>query len=85
MRIPAPAMLTIAAALTATPAAAQRYDPNFPVCLQTYSGGGSIDCGYTSLAQCNASASGRSAQCITNPFFASPRGPAEPRRRRGVY
>ena len=30
------------------------YDPNYPVCLQTYDiGGGSIGCGYTSLAQCN--------------------------------
>jgi hypothetical protein len=50
---------------------AQTYDPHFPVCLQSYSlGGGKIDCSYTSLAQCNASASGRGAQCLTNPFFA---------------
>jgi hypothetical protein len=35
--------------------------------------GGYIDCGYTSLAQCAQSASGRAAQCITNPHFASPR------------
>src|SRR5262245_43112193 len=33
-------------------------------------GGGKIDCSYTSLAQCNASASGRAAQRLTNPFFA---------------
>jgi hypothetical protein len=86
MRIPALAMLTVAAALTATPALAQTYDPNYPVCLQTYGiGGGYIECSYASLAQCGATASGRAAQCIANPFFAGARGPAEPRRRRGVY
>jgi Protein of unknown function (DUF3551) len=83
MRFPALAMLTIAAALTATPARAQAYDPNYPVCLQTYDiGGGNIDCSYASLAQCSATASGRAAQCIANPFFAGARGPAGPRRQR---
>lgn len=86
MRIPALAILTIAAVFTAVPARGQAHDPNYPVCLQTYNiGGGSIGCGYTSLAQCNASASGRAAQCITNPFFAgAPAGPRY-RRHRGVY
>jgi hypothetical protein len=85
MRIPALAMI-IAAVLTATPALAQTYDPKYPVCLQTYGiDGGNIECGYTSLAQCNATASGRAAQCITNPYFASARVQPEPRRRRGVY
>jgi len=50
----------------AVPAHAQTYDPHYPVCLQSYSlGGGKIDCSYTSLAQCNASASGRAAQRLT--------------------
>jgi hypothetical protein len=41
-------------------------------CPQIYDiDGGYIDCGYTSLAQCAQSASGRAAQCITNPYFAS--------------
>jgi hypothetical protein len=84
-RIPALAILTIAAVLTAAPARGQTYDPSYPVCLQTYGiDGGNIECGYTSQAQCNASASGRAAQCITNPFFAGAQGPAG-RRRRGVY
>jgi hypothetical protein len=86
MRIPALAILTIAAALTATPALAQTYDPSYPVCRQTYGiGGGSIECSYGSLAQCSATASGRAAQCIANPFFAGSQVQAEPRRRRGVY
>ena len=88
MRIPALAIAIIATVSTAAPAQAQTYDPNYPVCLQTYSiGGGSIGCNYTSLAQCALSASGRAAQCITNPYFAGARAPAgqRDRRHRGVY
>jgi hypothetical protein len=88
MRIPALAILIIAAVLTATPALAQTYDPKYPVCLQTYGiDGGNIECGYTSLAQCKATASGRAAQCIINPYFAGVQAPAGPHRRqhRGVY
>jgi len=85
MRIPALAMLTIAAALTAAPALAQTYDPNYPVCLQVYSiDGRYIACGYTSLAQCNATASGRSAQCIVNPYYAGGKAPGR-RKQRRVY
>jgi hypothetical protein len=67
------ARLLLATALTsaAAPAQAQTYDPNYPICLQTYGlGGSSIDCGYTSLDQCRSSASGLPAQCIANPYFA---------------
>ena len=67
----------------AVPAQAQTYDPNYPVCLQTYGiDGNAIECGYTSLAQCNQTASGRAAQCITNPYFAGTRALAGPRYRR---
>ena len=69
MRILALAILLIGAFSVA--AYAQTYDPHFAICLHSYSlGGGRIDCSYTSLAQCYASASGRAAQCSTNPFFA---------------
>jgi Protein of unknown function (DUF3551) len=87
MRIPL-ATLTIAAVMTAAPARSQAYDPAYPVCLQTYGiGGGYIGCGYTSLAQCNATASGRAAQCIANPYFAGGQAQAGPnyRRQRGRY
>jgi hypothetical protein len=68
MRILALAILLIGS--VCVPAHGQTYGSHFPVCLQSYSlGGRSIDCSYTSLAQCNASASGRAAQCSTNPFF----------------
>ena len=88
MPIPVLAISAIATVLMAAPARAQTYDPNYPVCLQIYDiDGGYIDCGYTSLAQCAQSASGRAAQCITNPYFAgaqAPRGP-RPRRDRRAY
>jgi len=74
MRTPGSAVLVIAMVWTAAvPARAQTYDPNYPVCLQVYAiGGGGIACGYTSLAECAATASGRAAQCFTNPYFAQP-------------
>jgi predicted secreted Zn-dependent protease len=66
-------------AMLAAPARAQTYAPGYPICLQTYGiTGNSIDCSYTSMEQCRASASGRAAQCIANPYFAA----ASPVRRR---
>ena len=57
--------------IAAGPSRAQIYDPNFPVCLQTYGiGGGYIDCSFVSQAQCALSAGGRAAQCLANPYFA---------------
>jgi hypothetical protein len=81
MRNPALAMLTIAAVLAATPALAQTYDPKYPVCLQVYQGYTNyyFECAYTSLPQCQMSASGRAAQCIVNPYYAG--GKAKPGRR----
>jgi hypothetical protein len=80
MRIPALAILTLAAVSAAPSAHAQTYDPRYPVCLQIYQGWNDyyFECGYTSLAQCNMSASGRAAQCIVNPYYAG----AKPRRDR---
>ena len=84
MRLLSCTILTIGTILVAAPARTQTYDPNFPVCIQTYAiGGGSIDCSFTSLGQCAASASGRSAQCYNNPYFAHRDG--KPPRHRGVY
>lgn len=84
MRVLACTIVAIATVLAAAPAGAQTYDPNYPVCLQTYGiDGGYIDCSFTSLAQCAASASGRAAQCLNNPYFAQ--GGRKPPRQRGVY
>lgn len=71
MRILALAMLTAAAVAAAAPARAQTYNPRYPVCIkqiQTF-GGERIECAYTSLEQCNATALGLPAQCIENPYY----------------
>jgi len=82
MRIPALTILSVAAVLTAAPVRAQTYDPAHPVCIQTYGIDGSyIECSFDSLAQCAGSASGRAAQCITNPYFGGTRAPAGPHAR----
>ena len=63
-------LLGMGTILTAAAAQAQTYDPRYPVCMQVYSRDGSlIGCGYTSMAECAASASGRAAQCFANPYF----------------
>jgi hypothetical protein len=89
MRIPALAILTIATILTATPVMAQTYDPRYPVCLQIFQRMADFyfECAYTSLAQCNMSASGRAAQCVVNPYYAGakPSPGRKDRRHRRVY
>ena len=71
MRILAGPVLALAMTLASASALAQTYDPNYPICLQTFGrNGNAIGCGYTSMAQCRLTASGRAAQCITNPYFA---------------
>lgn len=75
--LPALAILISATVLTAAPARAQTYDPAYPVCLQVYQGLTDYyyECAYTSLPQCQASASGRAAQCIVNPYYAGRKAP----------
>ena len=70
MRIVALAIFATAAASAAAPAQAQTYDPNYPVCLHVMGRVSYYECTYTSLPQCNMSASGRSAQCVINPYYA---------------
>ena len=69
------------------PALAQTYDPAYPVCLHVYAKGADYyQCRYTSLPQCRASASGRAAECVINPYFAGPGDAAGYRRyRRPVF
>lgn len=73
MRHLALAILALATVSVAGPAAAQTYDPAYPVCLHVYGRATYYECRYSSLAQCAGSASGRSAQCEVNPYFAGPR------------
>ena len=68
------AILALATVSVAGPAAAQTYDPAYPVCLHVNGPITYHDCRYSSLAQCAGAASGRAAQCETNPFFANAGG-----------
>jgi hypothetical protein len=70
MRFLALAILAIGTIAAAVPARAQAWDPDYPVCLLVYGPLNYNECRYTSLAQCAATASGRSAQCMVNPYFA---------------
>lgn len=68
------------------PATAQRYDPRYPVCLQSWHRRGMtiVDCSYASIDQCRMTASGLSAMCIENPYWQGSPGPKARRRQVGV-
>jgi Protein of unknown function (DUF3551) len=87
MRNLALAILAGATVSMAGPAAAQTYAPGYPVCLHVYGPLTYYECRYTSLAQCNVAASGRAAQCVVNPYFASAQVPVQRahRRYRQIY
>jgi hypothetical protein len=70
--------LAIFGMFSIAPATAQTYDPAYPVCLHVYKDGANYyQCRYTSLPQCNASALGRAAQCVINPYFAGEEEPGK--------
>jgi Protein of unknown function (DUF3551) len=83
MRVPMLAILALGAAYAA-PAQAQTYDPSYPVCLQVYQSMVDyyFDCTYQTIGQCQASASGRSASCVVNPYYAGRAGKPAVRHRR---
>jgi hypothetical protein len=77
------AIVLVGGLFAATPAAAQTYDPRYPVCIEIATlDGRTISCSFTSMAQCAATASGQAAQCYANPFGVQSR-PPEPAARRG--
>jgi Protein of unknown function (DUF3551) len=84
MRSLALAILAIGVAAIATPSRAQTYDPAFPVCLQVYQGYVDFyfECAYQTMGQCQASASGRSASCVVNPYYRGRAGAPAVRHRR---
>ena len=60
------ALTAICTAFAATPGAAS----DLPYCIKGCDfGGGAGDCSFSSLAQCQVSASGRDATCAANPYF----------------
>jgi hypothetical protein len=85
MRSVVPAIVAISALVAAAPALGQIYDPRYPVCMHVYGGdmggGDWIDCSYTSMPQCRASASQRGAICLINPYHANAAAPRRSHRR----
>jgi len=80
MRLSASIILAVVATLAALPSHAQTYDPRWPVCMKVYGGGVDgagewIDCSFTSMVQCQATASGRAAMCVINPYGSLSDGP----------
>ncbi len=71
MRTLAGIIIALTAVAATTPANAQWYDPRYPVCMQVFGvlSGERMDCIFTSIPQCQASASGRPAMCLINPYF----------------
>jgi hypothetical protein len=65
------AMSALAALVVSAPARAQTYDPRSPVCMHVFGEleGERMDCIFSSWAQCQATASGRPATCLMNPYF----------------
>jgi len=56
---------------------AGRYDPDYPVCIESHGADGSvIQCFYTSMEQCKISASGSPGTCFNNPSYVPPPAPA---------
>ena len=66
-----------------SPARAQTYDPDYPVCAQIYGRSSRFDCQYASLEQCRSLAVSGSSSCVVNPYFTQKK-PAAPRRLRRV-
>lgn len=49
---------------------------DYPYCIKVYTRDGYIDCSFSTLAQCQATASGRPAQCYLDPFYKGAPGSA---------
>jgi hypothetical protein len=68
-------LLAAGTLLALSPTSAQTYDPSYPVCIHIYGDrlGDRIDCIFTSLDQCAATATGLPATCLINPYYAPAR------------
>ncbi|MBX9711769.1 MAG: DUF3551 domain-containing protein [Xanthobacteraceae bacterium] len=42
---------------------------DYPYCIHVYSRDQYVDCSFSTMAQCKATASGRPAQCYLDPFY----------------
>ncbi|QUS39798.1 DUF3551 domain-containing protein [Tardiphaga alba] len=60
----------IASAIVLLSSASAYAAPDYPWCQRTKMTGGSPDCSFTSLNQCQASISGVGGDCVRNPWMA---------------
>ena len=70
------AALAAGMVFAAAPMSAQTYDPKYPICKRVNSDAASIDCYYTTMAECQQDIRGESAQCVINPFYKATPAPA---------
>jgi len=85
MRVLALAILAVGAVSAAEPVKAQTYDPNFPVCMRVFGDPTYFECRYSTIGQCKGTASGRGAECLLNPYFASADSVSPAHRRHRTY
>jgi hypothetical protein len=85
MRVLALAILAVGAVSAAEPAKAQTYDPSSPVCMRVFGDPTYLECRYSTIAQCKGTASGRGAECLLNPYFASADSVSPAHRRHRAY
>ena len=80
MRAAVVAVLSLAGAatLSASPASAER---SYPYCLRVYGIVSYVECYYSTMEQCKATASGRAAECYRDPFYPTYQEPRRERRR----
>jgi hypothetical protein len=85
-RILALTALAFGTLLAGAAAHAQTHGTDYPVCPNVYGPATYYECRYTTMAQCQAWASGRSAQHSVNPYLASTdSSPPRYQRHRQVY
>lgn len=53
-----------------------RAEIDYPYCMKVYNRDWYVDCRFSTMAQCQASASGRSAECYRDPFYKGKPGSA---------
>jgi Protein of unknown function (DUF3551) len=62
--------IIIASAIILLSSASAYAAPDYPWCQRTTVTGGTPDCSFTSLNQCQASISGVGGDCVRNPYMA---------------
>ena len=70
MRQLALAALALGTVFSVQPASAQTFSGG-AVCLHVYGPATYYECNFSTIAQCNATAAGRSGQCVVNPYAAN--------------